>query len=52
VKTSAIAADIALVTFAGSPAWAADFRVTLLGTGTPTPRADRFSQSTLIEAGG
>jgi ribonuclease Z len=26
-------------------------RVTLLGTGTPTPRADRFSQSTLVEAG-
>ena len=30
---------------------ASDFRVTLLGTGTPTPRPDRFGPSTLIEAG-
>jgi ribonuclease Z len=30
---------------------AADFRVTLLGTGVPIPRADRFGPSTLIEAG-
>jgi ribonuclease Z len=29
-----------------------DFRVTLLGTGTPIPRPDRFGPSTLIEAGG
>lgn len=28
-----------------------DFRVTLLGTGAPTPRLDRFGPSTLIEAG-
>jgi ribonuclease Z len=28
-----------------------DFRVTLLGTGTPIPRPDRFGPSTLIEAG-
>jgi len=28
-----------------------DFRVTLLGTGTPVPRSDRFGPSTLIEAG-
>jgi hypothetical protein len=28
-----------------------DFRVTLLGTGAPTPRADRFGPSTLVEAG-
>jgi ribonuclease Z len=27
-------------------------RVTLLGTGTPVPSADRFGYSTLIEAGG
>jgi ribonuclease Z len=27
------------------------FRVTLLGTGVPTPRPDRFGSSTLIEAG-
>ena len=28
-----------------------DFRVTLLGTGTPIPRLDRFGPSTLVEAG-
>lgn len=35
------------------PAWAADgtFRVTLLGSGVPDPSPDRFSASTLIEAG-
>ena len=27
------------------------FKVTLLGTGTPTPSMERFSSSTLIEAG-
>ena len=30
---------------------ASDFRVTLLGTGTPIPRPDRFGPSTLVEAG-
>src|SRR5262245_58828646 len=30
---------------------ASDFTVTLLGTGVPTPRPDRFGASTLIEAG-
>jgi len=30
---------------------AAAFKVTLLGTGVPTPRPDRFGPSTLIEAG-
>ena len=30
---------------------ATDFRVTLLGTGVPTPRPERFGPSTLIEAG-
>jgi hypothetical protein len=29
-----------------------DFRVTLLGTSSPTPLPDRFGPSTLIEAGG
>lgn len=28
-----------------------DFKVTLLGTGTPGPRPDRFGPSTLVEAG-
>lgn len=31
---------------------ASDFKVTLLGTGTPVPVPDRFGPSTLIEAGG
>src|SRR5207247_6252404 len=30
---------------------ASDFTVTLLGTGVPTPRPERFGPSTLIEAG-
>lgn len=33
------------------PAGAADMKVTLLGTGTPTPRLSSFSASTLVEAG-
>jgi hypothetical protein len=28
-----------------------DFRVTLIGSGTPVPVADRFGPATLIEAG-
>ena len=35
---------------AAQPA-ASDFRVTLLGTSTPNPLADRFGPSTLVEAG-
>ena len=42
---------VVVLTLAASLAWAGEFRVTLLGTGTPTPRVDRFTQSTLIEAG-
>lgn len=34
-----------------SSAQASDMKVTLLGTGTPTPRLSSFSASTLIEAG-
>jgi ribonuclease Z len=30
---------------------AAEIKVTLLGTGTPTPRLSAFSASTLVEAG-
>jgi ribonuclease Z len=33
------------------PACADEIRVTLLGTGTPTPRLSSFSASTLVEAG-
>ena len=41
------AAGIALA----APARAQSIRVTLLGTGTPIPRADRLGPSTLVEAG-
>src|SRR5260221_12700248 len=34
-----------------SAAWAQDFKVTLLGTGTPFPATDRFGAATLVEAG-
>src|SRR5882757_9338276 len=37
--------------FACSGVTAAEMRVTLLGTGTPTPRLSSFSASTLVEAG-
>jgi ribonuclease Z len=36
-----------------SLSWSADdFKVTLLGTGTPAPSPERFGPSTLVEAGG
>lgn len=42
-----------LIGFTTLPAYAADdFKVTLLGTGTPTPLPDRFGPSTLVEVGG
>ncbi|KJC38023.1 ribonuclease Z [Bradyrhizobium sp. LTSP885] len=37
--------------FSACGATAAEMRVTLLGTGTPTPRLSAFSASTLVEAG-
>jgi ribonuclease Z len=40
-----------LLIFLSSPALASDFKVTLLGTASPTPRTDRFGPSTLVEAG-
>jgi ribonuclease Z len=43
---------LSMVAFAWSAgATAAEMRVTLLGTGTPTPRIGNFSASTLVEAG-
>ncbi|MGJ4950630.1 MBL fold metallo-hydrolase [Bradyrhizobium sp. HKCCYLS20291] len=42
---------IACAAFGSSPAVCADLKVTLLGTGTPTPRLSSFSAATLIEAG-
>lgn len=43
-------ASIALLAFANA-AMAEPLKVTLLGTGTPTPRLSNFSASTLVEAG-
>ena len=43
---------IAACFFAGGASGAeSDFRVTLLGTASPSPRPDRFGPSTLVEAG-
>jgi ribonuclease Z len=46
---------VALLVFCNSPAHAeagqGDFKVTLLGTGTPGPNPDRFGPATLVEAG-
>jgi ribonuclease Z len=50
IRRAIIAGLVGLVLAA--PAGAQDlFRVTLLGTGAPDPQPDRFSASTLIEAG-
>ena len=48
------AAPLGLISTAGAqPAPKSDaITVTLLGTGTPNPRPDRFGPSTLVEAGG
>jgi ribonuclease Z len=40
-----------LAAFALASQAQSDFRVTLLGTASPTPRPDRFGPSTLVEAG-
>src|SRR4051794_18945421 len=47
--------SLALALGAASPLRAAapsEFKVTLLGTGSPQVRSDRFGPSTLVEAGG
>lgn len=44
---------VLLLALAARPATAADeFRVTLLGTGDPIPRLDRFGPATLVEVAG
>jgi ribonuclease Z len=45
-----VALSVAACIWCGAVA-AAEMRVTLLGTGTPTPRLGSFSASTLVEAG-
>lgn len=54
-KMKAVSAAIVASLLGGSIAAAqesADFTVTLLGTGVPDPRIDRFGSSTLVQAGG
>lgn len=48
---SRLCAAALLLPLITSGAAAADIKVTLLGTGTPTPRLGSFSASTLVEAG-
>jgi ribonuclease Z len=50
-QNSRYAVLAALTILLASQADAAEMKVTLLGTGTPTPRLSSFSASTLIEAG-
>ena len=51
MKFARIIAFASLSLMAAS-AVAGDFRVTLLGTGSPQPRTDRYGPATLVEAGG
>ncbi len=50
-RLTAIVLVLGLAPLLLSEADAQDLRVTLLGTGTPTPRPDRFGPATLVEAG-
>ncbi len=47
-----LAASMGLFLALAMPANAQDFKVTLLGTGDPIPRTDRFGPATLVEVGG
>jgi ribonuclease Z len=51
VRFIAILASVLLVTASLANAAQSDFRVTLIGSGTPVPAADRFGPATLVEAG-
>ena len=46
-----VAAVVAFLVTSSAAAQSPQLRVTLLGTGTPLPRADRLGPSTLVEAG-
>ena len=50
-KVSSIVAGLLALACSAALAQSGDFKVTLLGTGVPNPRPERFSQSTLVEAG-
>ena len=49
---SKLATTISLLLMLSLPVAAQDFKVTLLGTGDPIPRIDRFGPATLVEVGG
>jgi ribonuclease Z len=49
---SKLAAVTSLLLVFSLPVAAQDFKVTLLGTGDPIPRTDRFGPATLVEVGG
>ena len=44
-------AGLMVLSLGGSAMWAQEFRVTLLGTGNPTPSMTRFGPSVLVQAG-
>ena len=46
-----LVAVVFVLSLGGINAWAQEFRVTLLGTGNPTPLLTRFGPSVLIQAG-
>jgi len=51
MKTRELALACLLAALAPAVQAQSDFKVTLLGTASPTPRPDRFGPSTLVEAG-
>src|SRR6266480_3849116 len=51
VRFIAILASVLLLTASLANAAQSDFRVTLIGSGTPVPAADRFGPATLVEPG-
>jgi ribonuclease Z len=46
-----VVAVMIVLSLSGTSSWAQEFRVTLLGTGNPTPSLTRFGPSILIQAG-
>ena len=50
-RTALIAAFLSVCASLGGGAQAQTFNVTLIGTGDPVPRVDRFGPATLVEAG-
>ena len=51
IAAALVAAGSMLAAVSAPAQGAGDFKVTLLGTGSPNPSIERFSMSTLVEAG-